>query len=213
MSKYVENNLQSGEEIIVRARINKLAAMAKIVFALVVLITLIVLQIMVSIKADNEKIAALSASELDQLTRMGVKGLGWYTIAKFMWIFWLFGVIIAVVPMVIDIIRLFFTDIAATNRRVIGKTGVVATKTVDIIIGKVDTVKIETTFWGRVFKFYTLEISGGGNANGVKFKGVVNANEIRNEINNAVERYAEDQRKAQAAEIASAMNGSRNDGN
>ncbi len=212
MSKYVENNLQSGEEIIVKARINKLAAISDIIFMLIVIAVLIVLQVLINAKTSDDSLATLTIMELiKEFDSSGGLGGGyiWYIIAKLMWIPWIIGIGILIIP-IISIIDLFCTDVAATNKRVIGKTGIVATKTVDIAIGKVDTV--QTTFFGRIFKYYTLKITGGGNAEGVSFDGVVNANEIRNEINNAIERHAEDQRKAQAAEIASAMNGNRNVG-
>ena len=53
-------------------------------------------------------------------------------------------------------------------------------------------------------------ITGSGVAKGVAYQGIVNANQLKNAITDAIEKNAEEARKAQAAEIAMAMSKAKN---
>lgn len=119
--------------------------------------------------------------------------------------------VIGLLPLIQILIKLAFTELAVTNKRVIGKTGVVAMKSLDLPINNVQTVGIQSTFWGRIFHFSTIVVkSASGDNDGVLWKGITNANEMKNTITAAIEKNAEEARKAQAAEIAMAMNKSSN---
>lgn len=83
--------------------------------------------------------------------------------------FWLvfFGIVLLVV-----VVGLFFllaawirvrsTEIAITNRRVIAKFGFVKRDTVEINLEKVEALKVEQGFMGRMLNFGTVFISGAG---------------------------------------------------
>lgn len=183
MSKYVENNLQNGETIIAKAKINFLAAFANILWALICIAGDIALAVY-SGKADNAE----------------------DTFKLIILICEIVFAVIGLLPLIVKIIKLAFTELAVTNKRVIGKTGIVAMKSLDLPIQKVETVGIQSSFWGRIFKFSTIVIkSASGDDDGLLWKGITNANEIKNTITAAIEKNADEARKAQAAEIAAAM--------
>ena len=59
-------------------------------------------------------------------------------------------------------IRVRSTEIAITNRRVIAKFGFVKRDTVEINLEKVEALKVEQGFMGRMLNYGTVFISGAG---------------------------------------------------
>ena len=59
-------------------------------------------------------------------------------------------------------IRVRSTEIAITNRRVIAKFGFVKRDTVEINLDKVEALRVEQGFFGRMLNFGTVFISGAG---------------------------------------------------
>lgn len=51
---------------------------------------------------------------------------------------------------------------AVTNRRVVHKTGIVSRNTTELRLGSIETVDLRQTFWGRVFGYGDVEITGRG---------------------------------------------------
>jgi uncharacterized membrane protein YdbT with pleckstrin-like domain len=54
------------------------------------------------------------------------------------------------------------TEIAVTNRRVIAKFGFIKRETVEINLDRVEALKVEQGFLGRILDFGTIYISGAG---------------------------------------------------
>jgi len=61
-------------------------------------------------------------------------------------------------------IRRRTTEIAITNKRVIAKIGFIRRETVEINLDKVEALRVEQGFWGRILNFGTLFISGAGSS-------------------------------------------------
>jgi uncharacterized membrane protein YdbT with pleckstrin-like domain len=59
-------------------------------------------------------------------------------------------------------IRVRSTEIAITNRRVIAKFGFIKRETVEINLDKVEALRVEQGFLGRMLNFGTIFISGAG---------------------------------------------------
>ncbi len=49
-----------------------------------------------------------------------------------------------------------------TNHRVIRKTGVVSRQSTELRLASIETVDLKQSFWGRVFRYGTIEITGRG---------------------------------------------------
>ena len=83
-----------------------------------------------------------------------------------------FGLIVLGVVLLVVVIGLFFlaaawirvmsTEIAITNRRVIAKFGFIRRSTVEIGLEKVEALRVEQGFFGRMLNYGTIFISGAG---------------------------------------------------
>ena len=51
---------------------------------------------------------------------------------------------------------------AVTNRRVVRKVGIVSRETTELRLASIETVDLRQTFWGRVFGYGNVEITGRG---------------------------------------------------
>jgi uncharacterized membrane protein YdbT with pleckstrin-like domain len=82
------------------------------------------------------------------------------------------GLIVLGLVLLVAVIGLFFliaawikmksTEVAITNRRVIAKTGFIKRSTVEINLEKVEALRVEQTFLGRMLNYGTIYISGAG---------------------------------------------------
>jgi uncharacterized membrane protein YdbT with pleckstrin-like domain len=54
------------------------------------------------------------------------------------------------------------TEMAVTNRRVLIKTGMASRRTLDMVLGKVESVGVEETFLGRVLGYGSVVVRGTG---------------------------------------------------
>ena len=73
-------------------------------------------------------------------------------------------VVIGLVFLAIAWIRIRSTEVAITNRRIIAKFGFITRHTVEINLDKVESLRVEQGFWGRILDFGTIFISGAGSA-------------------------------------------------
>jgi uncharacterized membrane protein YdbT with pleckstrin-like domain len=86
------------------------------------------------------------------------------------WAVW--GYLVLGVVLLVVVVGLYFlavawvkvrsTEIAITNRRVIAKFGFIKRHTVEINLEKVEALKVEQGFFGRVLNYGTIFISGAG---------------------------------------------------
>ena len=184
MSKYVENTLTNGETIILKAKKSFWALVPCILWCVILLVGVIVLMnTMGKILSDVE-------GGKNQLTLIL---LGTWAL-------------LGLLPLIIKIIELCCSHLCITNKRVIGKTGILRLKTLDYPIQKVDNVSIKAGILGNLFHYSTVTVLGGGGSDAnIRFKGIANAAQFKNAVTEAVEKHAEEARKAQAEEIARAM--------
>jgi uncharacterized membrane protein YdbT with pleckstrin-like domain len=54
------------------------------------------------------------------------------------------------------------TEMAVTNRRVLIKTGMASRRTLDMVLGKVESIGVEETFLGRVLGYGSVVVRGTG---------------------------------------------------
>ena len=59
-------------------------------------------------------------------------------------------------------IRYKTTELAVTNKRVIAKFGFISRRTVEINVGKVESIQVQQGILGRIFDYGSLVISGAG---------------------------------------------------
>ena len=68
-------------------------------------------------------------------------------------------------------VQVWTTEMAVTNKRIIHKTGLISRNTTELMIGKVESVKVNQGITGRIFGFGRVDVSGTG-GNSATFKGV-----------------------------------------
>lgn len=134
---------------------------------------------------------------------------------------WIFAIAIGMFYPIKKLITFLSLSLAVTNKRVIGKVGLLKVYSFDIPIDKIDNITIGADFWGRLFRYYYLTIhsvggsgyafgNGRGKKNLFKLVAISNAQNFKNTVTEAIEQHAEEARRAQAAAIASAMYGFKN---
>ncbi len=184
MSNYVESNLTTGEEIILKATKSVWGIIPSIIgcfitFAIALIFSLV-----------------------------------WSDFIGIPIMFWVLFVL-SIIEMVSVILKWYSMELCITNKRVIGKMGVISVHTLDYMISKVDNVCIETGFWGNIFHYHKVIVRGGGEIDGRHrnknaFIGITNAYEFKNVLAEAVEKHTAQARKAQAEEIARVMQSQEN---
>lgn len=194
---YVAQTLRKDEKIIVQAKFNKWVIIAYLFPALIC----IILGIVISNVMQWAENAGLEKAPDFVYSVISIMSILFYVIGGLIFL--------------IYTISILSCRLTVTNMRIIGKKGIISTNAIDIPINKVDSTSIQASFFGRLFKYYSLIIATTGNSQvsarqekGLTLPAISNAYEVKNAIIDALEKYADDSRKAQAQEIASAMNNS-----
>lgn len=60
-------------------------------------------------------------------------------------------------------ITYYTTELAVTNRRIIAKFGLIARSTIEMDLTKVETLRVDQSILGRIFKFGSITVNGAGN--------------------------------------------------
>ena len=82
-------------------------------------------------------------------------------VAKLPMILWI--VLIITIPLALwEWLKLHFTEMGVTNKRVIFKTGIVSRHSEEIKLSSIETVEIEQGIMGRILGFGTVKVTGRG---------------------------------------------------
>ncbi len=79
-----------------------------------------------------------------------------------------------------------------TNRRVVRKTGIVSRTTTELRLASIETVDLRQTFWGRVFGYGNVEITGRGET-AMLLDRIARPIEVKREIESAYSAHIEAQ--------------------
>ncbi len=134
---------------------------------------------------------------------IGIVAQGGSSVVSFIGVFFLF--IVVTIPVMFVYLQIRTTYLVITNKRVLGKVGVLRIVTMDIHIDKVECVSYKAGIFGKIFHFYTLKIKGVGGS-GWRYREISNAREFKNMTNNAIECHAQEARREQAELIVLAIN-------
>jgi uncharacterized membrane protein YdbT with pleckstrin-like domain len=66
--------------------------------------------------------------------------------------------IVAIICVIIGIIKLKSTELGVTDKKIIGKTGVIVRQSLDAYLEKIDNFALDETFFGRLFGYSTIQI-------------------------------------------------------
>jgi hypothetical protein len=174
---YVEQSLSSGERVILKARLHWGMFIGPLfgIMAAMVFILLSMIPFMVSYYAISG-IEGLELSRADFNTIQPLAGSCCFGCGAL----WLLGALLNIAAH----ISLFFTtEFAVTNKRVIGKSGALRRRSLEIMLSKIESVRVDEPFLGRLLNYGTIIVKGsGGTAQPFPF--ISDAMALRMQINN-----------------------------
>ena len=190
---YVEKSLRRDEQVVTKAKISFWWLVPSILKAALAVIAAVIINMVMSNMVDSMSKTANQVKDIFSTIKTGI---------------FVLLCIAAAVEIAVKIIVIITTHLVITNKRVLGKQGIVKISTMDVPIDKVDNVSFDGGFWGNIFHFYKLSVKS--TSSSFYFNGISNAQEFKNSITDAIDKRAEDLRKAQAAELAAAINSKNN---
>lgn len=102
-----------------------------------------------------------------------------------------------------DLLKYFKTKLEITNKRLIGKTGIISTNELDSPLNKINSVQIKQSAIGKMCNYGTLVISTSSSV--YTFNYINNPNEFKTILNNQIEAYDDERIEKQAKKLASAI--------
>lgn len=121
---------------------------------------------------------------------------------------WIFGVVLCwlIFPPIYAIFKtLAFsnTELTITDKRVLGKSGVLSRHSLDAPLNKIQNVAISSGILGKIFNYGNIKIQTGGDA--LVFLCIKKPDEFKRFLMNQMEVYENERIKTQAMEMATAM--------
>jgi len=135
---YVERNLLPGEKIMYKTRLHWTVLTGSLAMALLL---------------AGAGVALLFTAV------PGVSGLQSQSIQRDAGFAFLF---LAVCFLLRGLIKRNATEMAVTNRRLVIKTGILSRRTIELLLGKVESVQVQESFLGRLLGYGTIIVHGTG---------------------------------------------------
>ena len=120
--------------------------------------------------------------------------------------------LIGVIYFICAAVEISCNQLVVTNKRLLGRSGFIAKRTMDIILLKLDTINATNGVFGALFHYGTLVVVSAGSqqiVNGrtvnLKFPYVKNTEEFRRAVLAAIDKAKDEDREAQARAQAEAL--------
>ncbi|MBN2085697.1 MAG: PH domain-containing protein [Anaerolineales bacterium] len=176
---YVEQSLSSGERIILKARlhwgmfINPVLGVIAACFFLLLSVVPFLIPYEALAGFEGFSLGESDYGILQPTAGVCCAGIG---------LLWLLSMFLNLLTR----IAIFFsTEFAVTNKRVIGKSGVLRRRSLEVILSKIESVSVDEPFWGRILNFGTVTIKGSGGTV-QPFPFISDAMALRMQINNLI---------------------------
>ncbi|MDR1508776.1 MAG: PH domain-containing protein [Synergistaceae bacterium] len=114
-------------------------------------------------------------------------------------------IFIGFITIIFSIIKFFTTELGFTNKRLVGKMGLINTKSMDSPLNKINNTSVSSGLFGKIFGFGNVAITTSSGA--YMYKGIAQPEFFRSALMRQIEKYDEDRIKKQATEMASAIRG------
>lgn len=98
--------------------------------------------------------------------------------------FWLLGALFLLYAAAVGIgraVHYVSSEFAITNKRLVIKVGFIHRKTLEMVLTKVETIRVDQGVLGRVFNYGTIVITGTGGSN-EPFSSIANPLEFRRQV-------------------------------
>lgn len=96
--------------------------------------------------------------------------------------FILIGLIVGVYTFTRQLLRILTTKIEVDGDMVYGEVGILNKSTQNSPINQIQSVRVDRSFWGRIFGYGDVRITTAGD--GYLYKGIANPEKLRQTINN-----------------------------
>lgn len=127
--------------------------------------------------------------------------INWTTLAPHIVLAIAYG--LGVITGIPSLIRLLTTELGFTSRRVIGKTGLVNTRSLDAPLNKINNVAVERSIFGKILGYGMVSITT--SSGDYAFKGVKNPEALKSALMQQIDEFEQDRIRQQATEMAKAM--------
>lgn len=122
----------------------------------------------------------------------------WIGAILFCWL-----LLIPVFKAIVTTLRYFNTELAITNKRVVGKVGIFNTKALDAPLNKIQNVSVSSNLFGKIFNYGTVVVNTA--AGQFAYVAVKNIDQFKGTLMAQIDQAEEDKIKEQAQQMANAM--------
>ncbi len=112
------------------------------------------------------------------------------------------AVMLCALFIVIGIVYIRSLVLVVTDRRIIGKKGILSVKSTDYYAEAFEAIGIKAGLLGRMFHYKTVVITGANSFFSIRFRGISNSDEVRAAIIELMENRRREARAALSDEIA-----------
>jgi len=162
---YIKSILMPNEKVLAVAKIHWVIFITPVIFTILAIISTI---------ATFASFALVSSTNSLSNSTMGILLISSNCCIPF----WLIGII----GFVISFIRHKTTEFALTDKRVIGKYGIIRRNSLELVLGKVESISVNQDIGGRIFDYGTLVVTGSGGTHQV-FPYIAEPIEMKKTIN------------------------------
>ncbi|MGN0536726.1 MAG: PH domain-containing protein [Acutalibacteraceae bacterium] len=117
--------------------------------------------------------------------------------------FFLIFTAILLIVAISNTVSVLTTELVVTNKKVIGKVGLVSTKAMDAPLNKIQNVAVSSGLGGKIFGYGHINISTASGQ--FRFKNIKHPDDFKAVILNSIDKNEEDDVKKKAMEMAQAM--------
>ena len=175
MKGYVEKNLRKNETVQAKCHVTWTAFVPIIIRSLIIggigfLIIYVTSNTIIDIRVDEYEAGGLQYFGSDEFGV--ISGISSLLLAAL--------IIVSILYALIPIIRLMCIELVVTDKKIIGKNGVIYSNAIDAYLEKIDNFVIDETLMGRIFHFSTITV--GTASTTIKFPYMQNAVEFKNKV-------------------------------
>lgn len=193
---YIENNLSKDEKIMARIK-HSWAGMVSAILRIVVICALATVVFLL------KRILAKFGLDLAELNTF--YDIICYTCGSFI-------LLLAFIVFLSMLFEIKSSQLVVTNKRVFGRRGFIAKYTTDILLSKIDTIKISNGFLGAILGYGTVEIVSAASGRmtrveraTLRYDFVSNTSEFRKAVMETIDRVKKEEQEAQAKSLSEAL--------
>ena len=111
--------------------------------------------------------------------------------------------IIGIPSLISRLIAMKTTELSLSNKRLVGKYGLINTKQMDSPLNKINSVSVASGLFGKIFGYATITVNTASTI--YDFKYIANAENVKHNIMEEMEKFDEARIQEQAKAIANAI--------